>query len=184
MPNLISNPLTDARPGDVFLFNRNGVYNKLIRFKTWSRFTHCEVAVVVGGRVMTFTSRNGVGVNFYLPDFKGLALVLRPTCHFDQFAAIAWGQTVVGQPYDLTGLLAFWFAKYQGRDNGAQFCSEACTRYLRAGGAELFPAADADAIAPRDFSINPFLDVVWRSSDEWDRWLTANPQPAAENEVA
>lgn len=180
--NLIASPL-EARPGDVFLFNRNGVYNKLIRLKTWSRFTHCEVAVVMAKRVMTFTSRNGVGVNFYLPDFKGLALVLRPTCAFNQIAAIEWGQTVVGQPYSYVGLLAFWFAKYQGANDKAQFCSEACTRYLRAGGAELFPAADADAIAPRDYSINPFLQVVWRSSDEWDRWLKANPQPE-EIEVA
>jgi hypothetical protein len=174
----IASPL-DAQAGDVLLFNRNGAYNKLIQLKTWSRFTHCEVAIrTPADTLSTFTSRNGLGVDIYAPDVSGLALILRPTAALQQPNALAWARTVIGQPYDYVGLLAFWFAKYQGRENGAMFCSEACTRYLRAGGVDLFPGADADAIAPRDFSIIG-LDVIWRSADEWQRWTDARAKEAA-----
>lgn len=179
MARALGNPLTETEPGDVLLFNRDGIYNKLIRLKTWSRFTHSEVAIRRAGQLCTFTSRNGEGVNFYRPDLNGLALVLRPERPIDQEAAIRWGQTVIGQPYDVVGLLAFWFARYQGLDNGAMFCSEACTRFLRQGGLDLFPGADADAIAPRDFSINPYLQVVWRSADEWARWQVEQTKAVA-----
>lgn len=170
--DLIASPLGEARPGDVLLFSRQeSWYGRAIAIKTWSRFTHVEVAVVrdrLG--VFTYTSRNGEGVNLYAPELGGLALVLRPAVPFDQARALTWSRSTIGQGYDYVGLLAFFLARYQGRENGRMFCSEACTRYLRAGGADLFPAADADTIAPRDFSINPYLRVVWRSADEWARY--------------
>lgn len=167
---VIASPLQEAKPGDIWLFSRTGFYNKLIAFKTWSRFTHVEAVILRDRRVETFTSRNGQGVNVYAPDLNGLALVLRPSCHLDQAAALMFAKTVAGQRYDYVGLLAFYFAKYQGRENGKMFCSEAVIRFMRAGGCDLFPETDADTVAPRDFSLNPSLNVVWRSSDEWHRW--------------
>lgn len=169
-----------ARAGDVALFNRNGIYNKLIAVKTWSRFTHCEVFVEQmnpdGVNLKTFTSRNGLGklsgVNVYEPDFNGLAMVLRldDRITFDQAKAWEWAKTTIGQKYDLVGLVAFFWAKRQGIDNGAMFCSEACARFLRKGGADVFRGADADTIAPRDFSVNALLRPVWLSQDEAARY--------------
>lgn len=167
---MIRSPILDAQAGDVWLFSRQGFYNRIISLKTWSRFTHVESVVMQAGQVFTFTSRNGQGVNLYAPDLSGLALVLRLRVPFDQVPALRWAQTVLGQGYSYVGLLAFFWAKYQGLNDTRQFCSEAVTRYLRHGGADLFPRADADTIPPSYFAVSPFLDVVWRSEDEWRRY--------------
>ena len=160
-------------PGDVLLFNRNGTFNWLIRVKTWSRFSHVEVAVD-GSNV--FASRNGEGVGLYSVDGKGMALVLRPReSSFNVDEALRWARfsNVVGQGYDWLGLLNFTYARLASRENGKMFCSEAATRFLRMGGLDPFPGADADTIAPRDFSICPLFAVVWRSEDERKRMREA-----------
>jgi hypothetical protein len=143
------------QPGDVLLFARQGFYNRLIQIKTWSRVSHCEVVVFGGDNPMTVASRNGVGVGYYKLDPSGLCCVLRPTAPFDAAAAWEWfSKEAVGQGYDWIGLLAFFSAKWQGKENGRMFCSEFCARYLRAGGVDPFGGADADAIAPSDFAKN------------------------------
>jgi len=152
-------------PGDVLLFSRKGFFNLLIRGKTWSRFSHVEVAV---GPARVFASRNGDGVGFYKPDLSGLAMVLRPSMPVDVEKAIQWARdsNVVGQPYDWVGLLNFMNARRVGRENGRMFCSEAAVRFLRRGGFDPFPRADADTISPRDFHVCPWLDTVWMSPEE------------------
>ena len=129
------------QPGDVLLFNRQGFYNRLIMLKTWSRVSHCE-CYTTGG--LTVASRNGKGVNIYDIDVNGLYGVLRPLQPFDLKAAMEWYMREShGQGYDWIGLLAFFSAKWQGKENGKQFCSEFCTRFLRAGGVDPFLGADA-----------------------------------------
>jgi hypothetical protein len=160
--------LPELKPGDVLLFNRSGTFNWIIRVKTWSRFSHVEVAV---GPERLFASRNGEGVNFYRLDARGLAVVLRPREPFDVRAAEHWARfsNVVGQGYDWAGLLNFTYARLASRENGRMFCSEAATRFLRMGGLDPFPGADADTIAPRDFSMCPLFVPVWKSADEHKR---------------
>lgn len=172
---MLDSPIRDARPGDVWLTSGSGFVNDLIAFKTWSRFTHAEVVIVDRAKnsgLETFTSRLKDGVEFYRPTLDGLALVLRPSLPFDQRKATWWAyeSRSLGQPYALVGLLAFWYAAYQGRNDRAQFCSEACTRFLRAGGIDLWPGVDADTVPPSWFAASPLLTVVWRSEAEWRRW--------------
>ena len=173
----IASPLLDARAGDVWLYSRKDLVSRMIAVKTWSRFTHVEV-VLSTSPVQLFSSRIKDGVDIFRPDLSDLALVLRSSRPFNQIAASSWAMRVVGQPYDLIGISAFWFAEFQGKENGRQFCSEACTRLLRAGGIDPFPTGDADAIAPGAFAVNPYLSVVWRSSDEWRRWQTKQVEVA------
>lgn len=160
--------LPPLQPGDVLLFNRSGTFNWIIRVKTWSRFSHVEVAT---GSKRVFASRNGEGVGFYGTDLRGLAVVLRPTVPFDVTAAERWAkqQRVVGQGYDWLGLLNFTYARVASRENNKMFCSEAATRFLRNGGLDPFPDADADTISPRDFSICPLFVPVWKSAEEHRR---------------
>lgn len=155
-------------PGDVLLFNRKGAFNWLIRVKTRSRFTHCEVAI---GPARVFASRNGEGVAFYPVDLKGLAMVLRPSQPLDVEKGIQWARdsNIVGQPYDWAGLTSFLYARTVGRENGRMFCSEAAVRFLRRCGFDPFPRCDADTIAPRDFHVCPWFDVAWMSPDEQTR---------------
>jgi hypothetical protein len=146
-------------PGDVLMFARDGFYNRLIRIKTWSRVSHCEVVSLggaYGAAPLVVASRNSQGVGQYQLDAHGLYCTLRPTSQrFDVEMAMDWfWRNANGQDYDWIGLLAFTSAKFQGKDNGRMFCSEFATRFLRAGGLDPFNGADADAIAPSDFLKN------------------------------
>ena len=140
------------QPGDVLLYSHTGFYDWLIRVKSWSKVSHCEVVAIGGLTPLRIVgSRNGQGVDVYPFDPTGLKFVMRPLLPFDYDRANAWFRTVQGQPYDWLGLLAFESAKLQGRENGKMFCSEFATRYLRAGGIDPFNAYDADGIAPGEF---------------------------------
>lgn len=178
--------LAGLLPGDVFLFSRKSTFNLIISIKTWSRFTHVEVvcATATEPHVGTAAARNGVGVGLYPLDLHGLALVLRPQSivgTWDQAKAMQWyqGNHIGGQAYDWIGLLNFTYARLASENNHAQFCSEFATRFLRAGGVDPFPEADADTISPRDFSITPALRVIWRSPDEWARYDAEREQAKA-----
>lgn len=149
------------QPGDVLLYNRPGLYNWIIRAKSWSAVSHCEVVAIGGATPLRVVgSRNGKGVDVYPFDSKGLKFVMRPLLMFDYEAANAWFRTVQGQGYDWFGLIAFASAKYQGRENGKMFCSEFATRYLRAGSIDPFNAYDADGIAPGEFLKSPVFTKI------------------------
>jgi hypothetical protein len=147
------------QPGDVLLYARQGIYNRLIQIKTWSRVSHVEIVSfpsVNGYAPLVVASRNGIGVGQYQFDRAGLYCVLRPIAPFDHWAAMDWfWEHANGQGYDWLGLLAFFSAKLQGRENGRMFCSELATRFLRAGGVDPFNGYDADGISPGEFLKSP-----------------------------
>lgn len=147
------------RDGDVLLYSGSGLFSKLIKFKTWSRISHCEV---YDGHGWSVASRDRIGVGRYPVRFDDLVAVLRPLDVFDVRTARRWFVTVDGQGYDWMGLLAFMSAKYQGRDNARMFCSEFATRYLRAGGCDPFNGYDADGIAPGEFLKSPTFAEVYK----------------------
>jgi hypothetical protein len=155
--------------GDVLLFSRRSLFNFLITLKTWSPYTHVEVADVDdSGDVTTFASRNKEGVGEYVPDLSGLALVLRlPDGAFNRADARWWflDNEIWKQGYDYIGLFNFFYARFVGPENGRMFCSEFVTRFLRAGGWDPFPDMDADTIAPRDFRLMREATVVWDRRD-------------------
>ena len=152
------------QPGDVLLFSRQGFYNRLIMLKTWSKVSHCECYTSAG---LTVASRNGKGVNIYKMDTTGLACIMRPRVPFDLKAAMEWYVADAhGQKYDWIGLLAFFSAKWQGKENGRMFCSEFCTRFLRAGGVDPFLGYDADGVAPSDFLKNSAFHKIELSEIE------------------
>ena len=151
--------ISQLKPGDVMLYRGTGVFSALIRFKTWSKYSHCEVYEGEGGVV---ASRDSIGVGRYPFRHEGLSLVVRPKQAFDATTATAWFETVNGQGYDWLGLMAFFVAKWQGRENGRMFCSEMAVRFLRAGGVEPFsPEADADAISPGEFAKSSAFTRFW-----------------------
>ncbi len=150
----------DLRVGDVLLYAGTGWFSLLIRIKTWSKYSHCEV---YDGSGYSVASRDRIGVGRYDLRLDGLRVVLRPRGRFSAVRARAWFRAVDGQPYDWWGLMAFTGAKHQGKNNWAQFCSEFATRYLRAGGVDPFNGYDADGIAPGEFLKSPALIRVWEA---------------------
>lgn len=172
--------LEAIQPGDALLYGGDGLFSRLIRVKTWSRFAHVEI---YDGAGYSWASRNGVGVDRYEVRHDGLLAVLRLRSHlapgvpmpFDLEAARTWAASVRGQSYDWIGLLSFAVAEWQGRENQAQFCSEFGARWIRhgIGGAVGVPGGDrvelarrgldpwrgkpADALAPSAFDHSPFF---------------------------
>lgn len=150
------------QPGDLLLYARRGFWARAIQIKTWSRISHVECCVSATDVV---ASRDGRGVARYALTRDGLDAILRPRAPFDLDAALRWFATVDGQGYDWLGLLAFFWARWQGRDNQRMFCSELATRWYRAGGVEPFtPETDADAVAPGEFLKSGAFRRVWTAS--------------------
>ena len=148
--------------GDLLLYDKRGLFNWIIKIKTWGPVSHCEVCI---SPWRVAASRNLKGVGLYSLDTEGLAWVLRPKEPFQLKAAMDWYMREArGQGYDLLGLFNFYSAALSGRDNGRMFCSEFATRFLRAGGVEPFkPDTDADRVAPSTFlRYSPAFEVVWR----------------------
>lgn len=160
-----------VKPLDVLLFRPDSLAGWMIAVKTWSRdASHCEVVAYTSERLIeTFSARGSVttqagekgGVNFFrdLPSRISRishVLRLRDQSGTRPLSAYNWALTrAVGQGYDYAGLLVFSLAARQGALN-KMFCSEACTRYLRAAEADPFhPNADADLVAPGTFLFSP-----------------------------
>lgn len=159
-------------PGDILLYDRDGIFNKLIKWKRGEKYSHVEVFV---GGTSTVASRNGVGVGKYELKLDGLAAIYRTSVPLALDKGLAWfnstdanGKKLVdGQGYDWVGLLSFTFAKFQGRENHKMFCSEFVMRFMRACDVELFATdTDADAISPGLIPYSPRVFPVWVRKDK------------------
>lgn len=147
------------RAGDLLLFSRSGLFDFIIKVKTFSQITHTEIYL---GEGKTVASRNGKGCAVYPEDLSGLYMVLRPQQSFDlQKAMVEFYKTMNGRPYGWLSLLSFCLIDVH--DKGF-FCSETSTLLFRAGGFECFkPWIRADRAAPADFSYVPevVLKTIW-----------------------
>jgi hypothetical protein len=159
----------DLLPGDVLVFSRKGLFDSIIRVKTWSPATHIEIAIG-GGK--TVASRNGKGCEIYPIDLDGLYAVLRPQFPFDIDAALAdFHEKYEGKPYGWIAL--FSFCCIDIHDKGL-FCSELATLFLRGGKMEPFnPTIRAEIVSPGNFLYTHWsvLKPIW----------TKNPSPPQES---
>jgi len=164
-------------PGDVLLYSGGdnpGLVSLFIKVKTWSRYSHVEV--YLGGNESA--AARWKGVNTYPLD-NTYTLVLRPfippDATLDLSEMFKFHRSCIGQKYHAWGLFRFFRLKKSNPDeekkDGA-ICSEHATRlcrYMRVffkthtwsfkPFAEKF---DADLVSPRDFSISPNFNIVWR----------------------
>lgn len=144
------------KPGDHLLFSRKGIINKLIEIKTWSKFSHVEIYL---GNRMCFTARNGIGVKIFPLDLEGIGCILRPKTPINLPQALEWSAEVINQSYDWLGLFRFFTLGKQSQTK--QFCSEAVTRFDRAGGFDPFAKTyDADLVSPGMFYSSPSFDII------------------------
>ena len=146
-------------PGDLLLFKSPGFFSKLIRFKTGGHYSHVEVYV---GNGTVWASRDGQGVNAYPLDLSYVAAVLRPRGLLEWQPGIRWFNSVAkGQKYDWLGLLNFYIAKWQGKENRRMFCSEFIVRLFRAFNFPLFPpTVDADGVHPSMLPLSTQVDLI------------------------
>lgn len=150
-------PLAFIQPGDVLLYSGHNFNAWVISVKTWSKVTHCELAL---GGDLTAASRDGEGVNTYPIRREELAYILRPDTPLDMTGVKAFHAACIGQAYDWWGLLRFFTLGEQSQDK--QFCSEYVTRLLRHGRLEPFQDAyDADLVSPGMFLCCSRLVRIW-----------------------
>ncbi len=134
-------------PGDCLLYRPSGWIGRLIALKTWSPWSHVELAIRQG---KTIAAREE-GVNYYDTRWDHLGMVVRPPETFNLKAALDWFDAeACGQRYDLLGLFRFFTFGKQSLDK--QFCSELLTRAYRAGGTPIFDGQDADLVPPGWFA--------------------------------
>ena len=153
-------PIGIIQPGDVLLYSGHGFNAWVISVKTWSKVTHCELAL---GGGLTAASRDGQGVNTYELRREDLVHVLRPDTPLDMTGVKVFHAACIGQAYDWLGLLRFFTLGEQSKDK--QFCSEYVTRLLRHGQLEPFQDAyDADLVSPGMLLCSARLVRIWSAS--------------------
>lgn len=147
------------RPGDLVLYSGAGLWSWVIKVKTWSPVSHCEV-VIGGGQ--TVTAREGRGVNVYAFTDAHLYAVLRPEWAPNLEAALRWFRGVQGQPYGYWQALRFF--RLGKEDQTRMMCSPCCARFYRAGGFHAFAGDfDASLVSPGMFLSSPHFVPVWRA---------------------
>ena len=152
----------DYRPGDCLVYRPKGLVGWAIATKTWHRWSHVECVEVPGET--SVASRDGQGVNRYPLRISELGMVVRPSIAFDFKKAMAYFESVRGQPYDFWGLMSFYRTK-AAKTNGRQFCSEFATNFYRAAGCNPFKGEGAETIPPYYFAtLADYVQIIW--SDE------------------
>lgn len=161
MTGIALKPPVPIQFGDVLLYSGKGFWSWLIKVKTWSAITHCEMA---NSDQSSLASRDGQGVNTYQFRHDRLVAILRPVTPLRRLDVLKFHVRCCGQAYDWLGLLRFVTLGKQSQDK--QFCSEYLVRLLRAGGCEPFTAqTDADLVPPGMLLASPALQLVWRAGE-------------------
>jgi hypothetical protein len=159
---MMPNVFVDYQPGDCLIYRPTGFFGWAIAVKTWHRWSHVEAVEVPGKTAVA--SRDGKGVNRYPFRQSELGMVVRPGPAFTFAKAMAYFETVQGQPYDFWGLMSFYRTK-AAKTNGRQFCSEFLTNFYRAGGCNPFHGEPAEVIPPYYFAtLADEVQIIW--SDE------------------
>lgn len=152
-------------PGDILLYDRDGLMNALIRFKRGEKYSHTAIASKPGYLIEAVQGQKLDEKPFR---WDGLKAVYRHVEEIDFEAGYEWfTREARGQAYDWLGLLSFAWAKFQGRQNDKMFCSEFVCRFFKKIGKALFSdATDCDAVSPGLIPYSPFVKPIWISPDK------------------
>jgi hypothetical protein len=160
-----SYPLDLIEPGDALLYGGRGPFSWLIRVRTFSMFTHVEIAI---GNGRAISSRDGEGVGNFPLRVDGLAAILTPLLPVDVNGVIRWYAENRGKPYDWIQLLTFARGgrgqEEKPSDADAYFCSEACREAYQPpyGMFEPFaPDVASKAVWPGAFWYSPMFGRKW-----------------------
>lgn len=128
--------------------------SKLIRFFTWSKFSHIDYVFDNGSCYSAMP--NGVSFNdndcYELIEYYELEVVNK--IELEKFL---YSQS--GKPYDWKAIFGFIFRKNWSSDD-KWFCSELIAAAVEVGGIKLFKNTTMDRITPRDLYTNPLLKKV------------------------
>lgn len=129
-----------------------GIASRLIRWGTWSPFSHVDF-VMPDGRVLGATASAGVAIRDAEPA-QHEAIFNVPGVPGDVVFSIAAGQ--LGRPYDWAGVLGFALRR-RWHDHHAWFCSELVAWAFWEAGVPLLRTDAAWRVTPRDLLLSPRL---------------------------
>lgn len=128
-----------------------GIGSRVIRWVTWSPFSHVDL-VLDDGRLLGATTHHGVAIRNAEPT---------SACARFQVSApvdvIAAAHSQIGRPYDWPGIFGYGFRR-NWQEEDSWFCSELIAWAFQEVGFPLLRAERAYRITPRDLLISPLLN--------------------------
>lgn len=134
-----------------------GPLSRLIRFFTWSEFSHVDV--VLSSDFLLGAQWDGVKVR--PPDYQAFSKTVRYTITLNaevEQEVMAFLYAQLGKPYDKVAIFSFPFRK-DWQDDGKWFCSELVAAAFAQAGVPLVHEAK-NRITPRDLTLSPLLTLV------------------------
>lgn len=134
----------------------------VIRFGTWSDYSHCDVIGPTGhaGKIIGATPGGGV-ISYSLADRIGMSTKwMIYEVDADPHQVWAYLETQLGKPYDWLGCLGIAFHR-DWEDDDKWFCSELIAKaFLEAGAPLLNPEIKINRITPEDLLSSPELKRI------------------------
>ena len=128
----------------------------LIRWQTWSKYSH--VALVTHAGVYEATPFKGVRARHFWSDISGIDFfAVRETSAVRIFDFI---NSQLGQKYDYAGVLRFLPRWRKRGDSRRWFCSEFVFEAIRRGGIYLLRETCAEKVSPGMLSMSPHLEKL------------------------
>lgn len=133
------------------LSSSNMLGSKLIKFLTWSTWSHvgilCDDDMVIEA---TWPRVRRVSLDEFL-QHKTMSVFIDIPCS-DRKAAIAAAEEQLHKPYDVCGLFAFFgFGRRDWMQDDHWFCSELAAYALMKGGMVIFRPGSTNRITPQHF---------------------------------
>lgn len=138
----------------IALCRGKGIISALIRWQTWSRYSHVA-AVLPDGSVIEAWPGKGVHRRPFWSDITGIEFFKIVDPRYSPERAQEFLHEQIGQGYDYLGVLRFLSRRRKSNDKW--FCSELIFRAASAGGALLLRRIAPPQVSPGIFSLSPGL---------------------------
>jgi uncharacterized protein YycO len=147
----------------ILLYKGRSVLSRLIRFRTWSEYSHA--ALEIEGDLIVDAWKSGVRKIETPHEGHDPETVIHayrvPDMTDEERARIReFALSQVGRPYDYRGVLRFLSRRDPRRENRRWFCSELVFASFLRGGIELLARVPAHRVSPGELARSPLLRKV------------------------
>ncbi len=160
--------MTSTRTVTLQLSTQRDFLSWVIRWVTWSEFSHVDVLLEMPAERRLLGARFRGGVQARRLDYARFA---RVQCYTVTLTEEEYGRFLgflvnqLGRPYDWRGILNFHFHRSRRwRDGRAWFCSELVAAAFECAGWPLLALAECDRVSPRDLTLSLKLKAVQTSA--------------------
>lgn len=142
--------------GKIAMMHGRGLVSSLIRWQTFSRWSHCALVYPNGEWIIEAWPGKGVQKK-KITDWNKVELFFIKGITEEQWKiAFNWAESQLGKGYDYWGVLHF-IPRIHLPDNKKFFCSEFVFDALKVAGINLQERINAQELSPREIGISPLL---------------------------